>query len=151
LPKEDDDVLTERILTAALCLESPWYVASAEACQATRRLHVGLRLREDGDMTCPQCGTVSPVDLTWPRIWLHDAFFGYRTYLLARLPDLGCEACGIVPAAVSWESAGFALLTRCAALPGLAEWCAAGPLLAPDRFRHGRKCDDVQSLPSRGE
>src|SRR5690606_5918094 len=100
---------------------------SAEACQASRRLYLGLAYPEEGGFTCPQCGLAEcPADLSWPRVWVRDDFFGYRTYLLARIPDLGCERCGIVPVTAGWEGPdrGFTLLTSNPARQGLAAWCA---------------------------
>lgn len=119
-------------LSAALHLETPWYPNSAEASQATRSLYIGLAYAEDCHFTCPRCGSAecSP-ELSWPRIWFRDDFFGYRTFLLARMPDLGCEHCGIVPAVAGWEGPelGFTLMTSNPAREGLAEWRAAGPSL----------------------
>lgn len=141
-----DGVLDTALLQASLDLDTPWYLASAEACQATGRLHIGLAYPDGSRFACPRCGIAEcPVDLDWPRIWRHPDFFGYQTYLLTRLPDLSCDRCGIVPAAVRWERQGFVLLTLNPARPGLAEWCVAGSLLILDRVAH-----DLTSDPGSG-
>ncbi len=116
-------------LERALALPSPWTLTSAEATPVVRRLHLGVICPDDSLFDCPRCGTVQcPIDLSWPRTWRHPDFCGYRTYLLARLPDLGCERCGIVPALAPWEADGFALLTLSPGRRGLAEWAASGML-----------------------
>jgi hypothetical protein len=126
----DTRMLDQDVLTAALGLTSPWHLNSAEACPASGLLHIGLAYPEHSTFACPHCGASDcPAELSWPRIWHQPRFFGYQAYVLTRLPDLGCDRCGIVPAAASWEASGFTLLTLNLARPGLAQWCASGPWL----------------------
>jgi transposase len=99
-------------VTAALGLAAPWYLANIEIHLPLRQIHIGVAYAAASDFPCPRCGDGCPAELDWPRTWIHEAFFGCRTYLHTRLPDLGCERCGIVPASVTWEreACGFVLL-----------------------------------------
>jgi transposase len=118
-------VLDKGILEAALGLEFPWYLASVEADPVLGRLHLGLAYLEGSGFACPRCGaTECPIEATRPRTWRHGDFFGYKAFLLARLPDLGCDHCGIVQAPVSWErpGCGFALLVFANARLDLSGW-----------------------------
>ncbi len=122
---KDDGVLDTDELAAALGLESPWYVARVELGAATGRLHLGLAYPEDHHFACPTCGVADcPIEATRPRTWRHERFLGYQALLLARLPDLGCERCGIVTVPASWERPGcdFALLASPTNRPDLNGW-----------------------------
>ena len=115
-------------LAEALGLEAPWRLGCVEVSPRGHSLHIGMTFPDEGTFPCPQCGALDcAVELTRPRVWHHESFLGYRAFVMARRPDLGCTQCGIVPAPVSWErpEAGFALLTLGPARPAPQAWLEA--------------------------
>lgn len=106
-------MLDDTAIQTALGLAPPWQLAHVTLEPDRRRLHLGLTYDPEGAFVCPRCGNACEAELDWPRTWRHADFMGHVTYLHTRLPDLGCERCGIVPADARWEqpTVGFALLT----------------------------------------
>ncbi|WP_183363389.1 transposase family protein [Geomonas limicola] len=55
--------------------------------------------------TCPCCGKPTPPCGFEEETWFHEDFFGYATYLNARVPQLQCSA-GILSADRPWSRTG---------------------------------------------
>lgn len=123
-------------LAAALGIAPPWYLANVYVQDDVRRLHLGLAYPEGSRFPCSRCRACCPAELTWPRTWYHRDFLGYQAYVHTRLPDLGCERCGIVPAEAGWERYGFALLTPEGARLALGGFGLSGPFLCLDDVGH---------------
>ncbi|MGH8145043.1 MAG: ISL3 family transposase [Rhodanobacteraceae bacterium] len=97
----------EPLFTQALGLAAPWRVVNVDFQQAAGRIvftvaNVATRL------TCPACGAAEqPIHDRLPRTWQHLNFFQYRAVIEAKVPRVGCQACGkTTQVAVPWARAG---------------------------------------------
>ena len=104
---------TNALFAAALGLTDPWFVAAIDLDPVAKRLEIQLDFRRGGTFACPECATAGcKAHDTADRRWRHLDFFQFRTELVARIPRVDCERCGVHPATVPWArpGSGFTLL-----------------------------------------
>lgn len=93
------------IISATLGLSHPWHIVSVSFARDERRLDIRLDVFAGNSFTCPNCGKQKLPDAFEEEAWYHEDFFGYATYLNARVPRLECEA-ELVSVDRPWSRAG---------------------------------------------
>ena len=91
----------------ALGLPSPWEVQSTTFDPQARRLDITLHLACGSSFSCPDCGQagLKAFDTT-KKIWRHLNFFQHEAYLIAKVPRVKCEQCGVRLVKTPWAKAG---------------------------------------------
>ena len=104
---------TPALLGTALGLTEPWHVVDVSLDPAAKRLEIRLDFRRGGTFACPECGaTGCPAHDTEERCGRHLDFFQFRTELIARMPLIGCEHCGVLRVEVPWARTGSGFTLR---------------------------------------
>lgn len=116
----------ETLFTQALGLTPPWVVTSFDFRQAEGAIHFQVECQAKR-LPCPACGAAEqPIHDRIDRRWQHLHFFQFKAYIDARLPRVGCGACGKTSQApVPWSrtGSGFSLVMEafmialCQAMP----------------------------------
>ena len=110
---------TKEIFSAALQLESPWYIQNIAFTTPNentheRELHIYLAFDRGSHFHCPvdSCNEQPTAYDTKPRTWRHLNFFQYKTFLHASLPRVSCKNHGVKTVSVPWarSASGFTLL-----------------------------------------
>jgi len=101
------------LLQMALGLTPPWQVLSSDFNLQQRRLDIKIDFPRGSIFSCPECGqnNVKAYD-TEEKSWRHLNFFQHEAYLVARVPRVQCDKCGIRLVNVPWArtGSGFTLL-----------------------------------------
>jgi transposase len=83
------------LFTAALGLQSPWEVADVVFNPELGRIDFEVAFRSGAQFICPSCGAEhQSVHDTRERSWRHLNFFQFEAYIHAKVPRVGCSACG---------------------------------------------------------
>jgi transposase len=101
------------LLQLALGLTPPWSVSRADFDAKARRLDIQIDFALGSRFACPACGAAHcPAYDTERKTWRHLDFFQHQAYLIARVPRIRCETCGVKTITVPWSRAdsGFTLL-----------------------------------------
>ena len=101
------------IFQLALGLTPPWEVASCEFSPEKKRLDIRLTFPRGSVFVCPECGRVGLKAYdTLEKSWRHLNFFQHEAWLLAKVPRVKCEQCGVKLVSVPWArpGSGFTLL-----------------------------------------
>ena len=101
------------LLQLALGLTPPWSVSRADFDAQARRLDIQIDFALGSRFACPACGAADcPAYDTERKTWRHLDFFQHQAYLIARVPRIRCETCGVKTISVPWSRAdsGFTLL-----------------------------------------
>ena len=101
------------LFTAALGLIPPWLVESIDFDEAKSEVNIHLDFGRGGRFSCPSCGSKDcPVHDTTEKRWRHLNFFQHKAFLMARVPRIKCESCGVKLVDVPWgrKDSGFTLL-----------------------------------------
>lgn len=86
--------MQEELFTRALGLAAPWRVAGVDFQPAQGRIVFQI-VNDAKRMACPACGAAEqPIHDRVSRRWRHLNFFQYQALLEARVPRVGCTACG---------------------------------------------------------
>lgn len=93
------------IFSATLGLHHPWHIVSVTFGRDERRMDIRLDVFLGNLFTCPCCGKPTPPCGYEEETWFHEDFFGYATYLNARVPQLQCDT-GILAADRPWSRTG---------------------------------------------
>jgi len=93
------------IFSATLGLCPPWHIVSVNFAPEELRLDLRLEVFLGNRFTCPQCGKQKTPNAFEEETWFHEDFFGYATYLSARVPRLECEE-GLVSVERPWSRIG---------------------------------------------
>lgn len=101
------------IFQLALGLPSPWEVQTTTFDPLARRLDIMLHFARGSTFSCPDCGRagLKAFDTT-KKTWRHLNFFQHEAYLVAKVPRVKCEQCGVRLVETPWARAGsgFTLL-----------------------------------------
>jgi transposase len=129
----------ESLFTAALGLQAPWAVESADLDTAKHRIDFEVRCKAKA-LSCPGCGAADQgIHDRVRREWRHLDFFQFEAWLHAEVPRVACGSCGkTTQVLVPWarEGSGFTLLFEALALTlcqGLAVRQAAQMLRVRDK------------------
>lgn len=101
------------LFSAALGLQSPWYVSKTDFSVEDKRLDIDIDFKRGSEFSCPDCGMLSKAYDTKMISWRHMDFFQHQAYLNARVPRVQCSgSCGIKQVEVPWarSGSGFTLL-----------------------------------------
>jgi transposase len=96
------------IFSATLGLSPPWHVIAANFAENLNRLDISVEYAHAGRLACPHCGEkgAGPATDTKVEVWFHGNFFGYVTYLHARVPMITCGCGNTFPSERPWGRAG---------------------------------------------
>ncbi len=86
------------IFEAVLNLPEPWSIPKVEFKPEASRiivLHIELSFFRGSKFISPECGILTTVYDTMPRIWRYLNFFQYKTYIQADLPIFKCYEHGV--------------------------------------------------------
>lgn len=102
--------MQEAIFTAALGVESPWFVESVAFEASAKRLDIRLDFKRGSRFDVD--GTPCPVHDTVEKSWRHLNFFQHECYLHARVPRVNTEDGRVVMVMPPWAGklSGFTLL-----------------------------------------
>jgi len=101
------------LFALALGLAKPWFVVSVELDAERKKLELSIDFERGSVFPCPECGAAGCKAYdTEQRRWRHLNFFEYETHLVARMPRVRCDKCGMRPVAAPWArpGSGFTLL-----------------------------------------
>lgn len=101
------------LFALALGLMKPWFVSSVELDADQKKLELSIDFERGSIFPCPECGAAGCKAYdTEQRRWRHLNFFEYETHLVARMPRVRCDQCGMRPVAAPWArpGSGFTLL-----------------------------------------
>jgi transposase len=104
---------TNPLFTMALGLIPPWQVTKTEFSADERILRLSINFRAGATFPCPTCSAAGcRVHDTEEKEWRHMDFFQHRAFIVARVPRVRCERCGVHQVVVPWArpSSGFTLL-----------------------------------------
>jgi transposase len=102
---------------AALGLAEPWLVTGSTLDLEQRRLEVHIEAQKGARFDCPACGAAGcRVHDVREHTWRHLDFWQHQTYLVARVPRVRCEACGVRQVRVPWAREGIRMTLRFEAL-----------------------------------
>lgn len=101
------------LFAQALPVTPPWTIASSQLEGSPAVLTLNLEVPAGSKMACPKCdrGGCGVHDRVEKR-WRHLNFWQYETYLVAKVPRVRCDECGVHLADVPWArpGSGFTLL-----------------------------------------
>jgi len=102
---------------AALGLAEPWLVAGSALDLEQERLEIYIETEKGARFDCPSCGVAGcPVHDVREYTWRHLDFWQHQTHLVARVPRVRCEACGVHQVRVPWARKGIRMTQRFEAL-----------------------------------
>ena len=104
---------TNPLFTAALGLVSPWLVTRTDFQVTLRELRVYVDFKKGATFRCPSCqGGGCKVHDTVEKAWRHLDFFQHQAFIIARVPRVDCDQCGVHLVEVPWArpGSGFTLL-----------------------------------------
>jgi transposase len=120
------------IFATALNLPEPWIVSEVQfSDEAAPVLTIQIDARPGSRHECSNCGDKCGVHDRVEKQWRHLNFWQFETYLVARVPRVCCQRCGVRLCTIPWARprCGFTLLleamilTLCKVMPVSA--CAA--------------------------
>jgi transposase len=99
--------MQEELFTRALGLAAPWRVAGLDFQPAEGQIVFQI-VSDAKRLRCPACGAADqPIHDRKARRWRHLNFFQYRALLEAKVPRVGCTACGkTTQVEVPWARSG---------------------------------------------
>lgn len=104
---------TNPLFTAALGLIPPWKVVDTRFKAEQHRLDLQVDFEAGGRFPCPECHAAAcPVYDTVEKQWRHLDFFQHQAFIVARVPRVQCQRCGVRLVNVPWSrpGSGFTLL-----------------------------------------
>lgn len=112
--------MENELFTVALGLQPPWEVVAVRFDPEAGQIDLEVGFRKGAKFECPACEAAGqPVHDTRQRRWRHLSFFQYRAYIEAKVPRVGCGACGkTTQVVVPWArpDSGFTALMEALAL-----------------------------------
>lgn len=94
------------LYAAILELRSPWEVRSVELHKEAKELEVVVEAAHDGELPCPECGTLSAVHDRRKRRWRHLDTCQHQTIVVAGIPRVRCGEHGVRQVHVPWAEPG---------------------------------------------
>ena len=94
------------LYTQILGIEYPWRVTAVDLDRDEGELHVFVELDEGVELACPTCGRSAGRYDHRERRWRHLDTCQYKTVLVASVPRVECEDCGVHQVDVPWAEAG---------------------------------------------
>ncbi len=130
----------EEFYVKLLGIVEPWFVSEIKVCDEKdeEEIEIHVSHRDGAKWLCPECGEAAPLhDHGRTRRWRHLDPCQAKTFLVARLPRVSCNKCGVKQVTASWAEPGsrFTLLMesqipktlrRCETVKGTAELMRAG-------------------------
>jgi transposase len=104
---------TNPLFTAALGLVPPWQVTHTDFQAAHRKLRLHVDFKKDASFPCPSCQAGGcKVHDTVEKKWRHMDFFQHKAFIIASVPRVGCDRCGVRQVEVPWArpGSGFTML-----------------------------------------
>jgi len=106
---------TNPLFTSALGLTPPWRVERSNFNAEQRLLELYVDFQEGAKFPCPECKSSGcAVHDTQEKRWRHMDFFQHQSFIIARVPRVTCDRCGVRLVNVPWSrpGSGFTLLTE---------------------------------------
>lgn len=98
---------TNPLFTSAFGLVSPWQVTRTDFQAAERELRMYVDFKKGASFPCPSCQAGGcKVHDTVEKEWRHMDFFQHKAFIVARVPRVGCDRCGVHLVEVLWDRAG---------------------------------------------
>lgn len=69
-------------------------------------VEIHIRTSRDSEFTCPVCNGRTDMISDSEHRWLHDDLFSRQLRIVARIPLISCETCGINRVKAPWERPG---------------------------------------------
>jgi transposase len=92
----------EKIYTALLRLEHPWYISRIDVDVQAEEAHVSIT-HHHGQLPCPTCKIMCNVrDHGEDRVWRHLDLWQAKTFLHASMPRIDCPKHGVLTVRVPW-------------------------------------------------
>lgn len=104
---------TNPLFTAALGLIPPWCVVRSDFRPEQHVLEMHVDFTEGVRFSCPECQAAGcAVYDTVEKRWRHMDFFQHQAFIVARVPRIQCDRCGVRLITVPWSrpGSGFTLL-----------------------------------------
>jgi transposase len=104
---------TNPLFTSALGLTPPWRVERSNFNAEQRLLELYVDFKEGARFQCPECkSSECAVHDTQEKRWRHMDFFQHQSFIIARVPRVTCDRCGVRLVTVPWSrpGSGFTLL-----------------------------------------
>lgn len=94
-----------KMMSGSLMLEEPWYVSHAKFNEEEMALHIYVDVRDDAQIACPACGSVTRRYGYEPdeRVWRHGDCMFYPCYVHGRRPKVQCPKCGVLQVNAPFE------------------------------------------------
>lgn len=83
----DQCTLYEKILG----LSAPWYVRDVGLDERTQQVHILVECDSEAELTCPECGEISPRYDSRKRTWRHLDTCQFQTLVSAHVPRIRCS------------------------------------------------------------
>ena len=96
----------KELFTQALGLVKPWKCESVDFSGTPKKLTLSIDYERGHLLSCPKCGTPSPIYDTVEKKWRHMNFFQYECELVAQVPRVECEKDRVLQVEVPWARAG---------------------------------------------
>lgn len=99
-------MLGTSLYSAVLGLSSKWRISNASLDESSGCVEIRIGPSSDAEFSCPICnGRTNKVGAS-EHSWLHDAFLNTKLRIVARMPLISCETCGIKRVEAPWERPG---------------------------------------------
>lgn len=122
--KEFNPVIEMLKFAVSLQIKEPWKLMHIDFDEEEDAWHLFIDFERGALFSCPHCGAMCTAHDTEMKKWRHLDFWTWKTYMHARVPRTGCDACKrvtLVPVPWSRSTSHFTLLFDAWAMRLMAE------------------------------
>ncbi|HXE96293.1 MAG TPA: hypothetical protein VN642_07800 [Dongiaceae bacterium] len=94
------------LYSAILGLSSKWRISNAAVDESADCVEIHIGTSRDAEFSCPVCNGRTDMVGDSEHRWLHDDLFSMQLKIVARIPLISCETCGVNRVKAPWERPG---------------------------------------------
>ena len=89
-----------------LGLSSSWHISNASLNESSDCLEIKIGTSSGAEFSCPVCNGRTNMVGSGEHRWRHDNLFSRRLRIVASIPLISCEICGVNRVKAPWERPG---------------------------------------------
>src|SRR5262245_9167346 len=94
------------LYSSILGLSSRWRISNATLDESSDCVEIQIGTSSGAEFLCPKCNGRTDMVGTREHRWLHDDLFNMQLRIVARIPLISCNVCGINRVKAPWERPG---------------------------------------------